>query len=92
MHSVPAMIAGEVVMYAVGVTWLALSLHVGMSKAISLGLTPFLCKILYDVTGQTPAIPIGERFQSAPLYMSWVMVGVCWLWLKQRKKAPLLLH
>ena len=27
LKSVPAMIAGEVVMYAVGVTWLALSLH-----------------------------------------------------------------
>jgi biotin transport system substrate-specific component len=42
LKSVPAMIAGEVVMYAVGVTWLAFSLHVGMGKAVSLGLTPFL--------------------------------------------------
>ena len=49
---------------------------------LALGLTPFLCKVLYDVTGQTPAIPLGERFQSAPLYMSWVMVGLCWFWLK----------
>jgi biotin transport system substrate-specific component len=36
------MIAGEVVLYAVGVTWLGVSLHVGPSKAIALGLTPFL--------------------------------------------------
>ncbi len=42
LGSVPAMIAGEVVMYGVGVTWLALDLHVGASTAISLGLTPFL--------------------------------------------------
>lgn len=42
IKSVPAMVAGEVVMYAVGVTWLALSLHVGAARAISLGLTPFL--------------------------------------------------
>src|SRR5512136_2416564 len=49
---------------------------------LALGLTPFLCKIRYDVTGQTPAIPIAERFQSAPLFLSWVMVGVCWLWLR----------
>jgi biotin transport system substrate-specific component len=42
LKSVPAMVAGEVVMYAVGVTWLAFSLHVGPGKAISLGLTPFL--------------------------------------------------
>src|SRR6266446_4902908 len=39
---------------------------------LAFGLTPFLCKILYDVTGSTPAIPISERFQSAPLYLSWV--------------------
>jgi simple sugar transport system permease protein len=49
---------------------------------LALGLTPFLCKVLYDVTGQTPAIPMGERFQSAPLYLCWIMVGVCWLWMK----------
>lgn len=47
MKSIPAMTAGEVVMYAVGVTWLGVtwlgvSLHVGPSKAIALGLTPFL--------------------------------------------------
>ncbi len=49
---------------------------------LALGLTPFLCKIRYDVTGQTPAIPLDERFQSAPLYLSWVLVVICWLWLK----------
>jgi general nucleoside transport system permease protein len=49
---------------------------------LALGLTPFLCKIRYDVTGQTPAIPIDERFQSAPLYLSWALVAVCWLWMK----------
>jgi biotin transport system substrate-specific component len=42
LTSVPAMVAGEVVMYAVGVPWLALSLHVGATRAIALGLTPFL--------------------------------------------------
>lgn len=42
LRSVPAMVAGEVVMYAVGVTWLALTLHVGAGRAIALGLTPFL--------------------------------------------------
>src|SRR6266850_6047545 len=50
---------------------------------LALGLTPFLCKILYDVTGSTPAIPIAERFQSTPLYLSWVLVILCWLWLKR---------
>jgi ABC-type uncharacterized transport system permease subunit len=49
---------------------------------LALGLTPFLCKILYDVTGSTPAIPIAERFHSAPLYLCWVLVVTCWLALK----------
>jgi ABC-type uncharacterized transport system permease subunit len=49
---------------------------------LAMGLTPFLCKILYDVTGSTPSIPIGERFQSAPLYLSWLLVVVCFLWMK----------
>ena len=54
---------------------------------LALGLTPFLCKIRYDVTGQTPAIPIDERFQSAPLYLSWVLVVVCWLGMKYTRQG-----
>ncbi|HEX3491277.1 MAG TPA: biotin transporter BioY [Streptosporangiaceae bacterium] len=42
LKSVPAMLAGEVVIYAVGMTWLALDLHLGASATISEGLTPFL--------------------------------------------------
>lgn len=49
---------------------------------LALGLTPFLCKVLYDVTGSTPAIPIGERFRIAPLYGGWMLVAACWVWLK----------
>lgn len=49
---------------------------------LAMGLTPFLCKILYDVTGSTPAIPISERFQSAPLFLSWILVAICWFWMK----------
>jgi general nucleoside transport system permease protein len=49
---------------------------------LALGLTPFLCKVLYDVTGSTPSIPIENRFHSAPLWMSWALVVVCWLWMK----------
>ena len=41
-RSVPVMIAGEVVMYAIGVTWLALDLHFSASRALSEGFTPFL--------------------------------------------------
>jgi ABC-type uncharacterized transport system permease subunit len=49
---------------------------------LALGLTPFLCKVLYDVTGSTPAIPVAERFQTAPLYLSWALVVAIFLWMK----------
>jgi ABC-type uncharacterized transport system permease subunit len=49
---------------------------------LALGLTPFLCKILYNVTGSTPAIPLGQRFESAPIYLGWALVAACWLWMK----------
>jgi biotin transport system substrate-specific component len=42
LKSVPAMVAGEIVMYGIGVIWLGVDLHVGPSRAIALGLTPFL--------------------------------------------------
>lgn len=42
LRSVPAMLAGEIVIYAVGVTWLAFYLQLGPATAISEGLTPFL--------------------------------------------------
>ena len=42
LRSAPAMVAGEVVIYAVGLIWLALDLHLSASATISDGLTPFL--------------------------------------------------
>ena len=42
LKSVPAMLVGEVIIYAFGLTWLALDLHLGAGKTLSLGLTPFL--------------------------------------------------
>jgi simple sugar transport system permease protein len=49
---------------------------------LAFGLTPFLCKILYDVTGSTPAIPITERFESAPAYFVWVFVALAFVTMK----------
>jgi simple sugar transport system permease protein len=46
------------------------------------GLTPFLCKIFYDVTGSTPAIPIAERFQAAPAYFVWFFVALAFVVMK----------
>jgi biotin transport system substrate-specific component len=42
LKSVPAMVAGEVVIYAFGLTWLALDLHLSAGATLSDGLTPFL--------------------------------------------------
>jgi biotin transport system substrate-specific component len=36
------MIAGNLVIYAFGLPWLMASVHVGLAKAIDLGVTPFL--------------------------------------------------
>jgi biotin transport system substrate-specific component len=36
------MIAGEIVIYLIGVTWLAVDLHVGAATALHLGFTPFI--------------------------------------------------
>ena len=40
--SLPAPIAAAVVIYAFGLTWLAIDLHLGASATIAAGLTPFL--------------------------------------------------
>jgi biotin transport system substrate-specific component len=42
LTSVPAMVAGEIVLYACGLTWLAIYAHLGPASTISEGLTPFL--------------------------------------------------
>ncbi len=42
LKSVPAMLAGEVAIYAFGLTWLALDLHRGASSPLAEGRTPFL--------------------------------------------------
>ncbi len=42
LRSLPAMLAGEVVIYAAGLTWLALYAHLGPASTISEGLTPFI--------------------------------------------------
>ena len=41
-RAIGAMILGEIVIYAIGVPWLALAIGASPEKAISLGLTPFI--------------------------------------------------
>jgi biotin transport system substrate-specific component len=42
LGSVPVMLAGEIMIYLFGVTWLAIDLHVGAATALHLGFTPFV--------------------------------------------------
>jgi biotin transport system substrate-specific component len=42
LGSVPIMIVGELVLYAIAVPWLAAAVHVGFAKALSLGFRPFI--------------------------------------------------
>ncbi|MHB8244588.1 MAG: biotin transporter BioY [Acidimicrobiales bacterium] len=42
LKSVPAMVAGEIVMYGLGVTWLAVDMHLSATSAIAEGFTPFI--------------------------------------------------
>lgn len=56
-RSVPAMLAGEIVMYAVGVTWLGVDLHLGAGRALALGLTPFVVGDALKATLAALALP-----------------------------------
>ena len=42
IRAVMAMVVGERGVYAIGVPWLAVDLHVSLLKAVSLGMTPFI--------------------------------------------------
>ena len=41
-RAVVSMAAGEIVIFAIAVPWLAVALHVSLARAIALGLTPFV--------------------------------------------------
>jgi general nucleoside transport system permease protein len=49
---------------------------------LALGLTPVLCKAWYDVTGSTPAIPISQRFQSAPIWLALAATVLAWAFMR----------
>ena len=52
---------------------------------LALGTTPFLCKVLYDVTGSTPMIPADQRFRSAPTIAAWLVVVLLWAFLARTR-------
>ena len=62
--ALPAMLLGEIAIYAIGVPWLAVDLHVGIGKALSFGFTPF-------VAGDAVKAAIG----AAALPTAWKLSG-----------------
>lgn len=48
---------------------------------LAAGATPFLCKILYDSTGNTPGLPLEARLQFAPVAIAWVTLVFCFYWM-----------
>lgn len=56
-QSAGAMLVGEIAIYAVGVTWLGIYLHTSLSKAVSLGLTPFVWGDLLKAAIATVLLP-----------------------------------
>lgn len=49
---------------------------------LAAGITPFLCKILFESGTATPTLPIADRFQSAPIWIVWGLVAVVFLWMR----------
>ncbi len=48
---------------------------------LAAGLTPFFCKILFDVSGSTPTLPMDIRFGSEPIWGAWlILAGLAFLW------------
>ncbi len=54
---------------------------------LAYGIPPFVAKILYDVTGSTPALGIDERFHLAPMLMAGALAALLWLWLGQTRSG-----
>lgn len=56
------MLVGNALIYAVGVPWLAASLHVSLTEAVALGLTPFLLGDAVKVALAAALLPATWRF------------------------------
>jgi biotin transport system substrate-specific component len=66
--AIGAMLTGNVIIYAVGVPWLARSLHISFQKALELGLYPFVAGDLIKLYLAALALPtawklVGRRSQ-----------------------------
>lgn len=48
---------------------------------LAAGITPFVCKILYNSSTSTPSLSMALRFQSAPIWIAALCVFLCWYWI-----------
>jgi biotin transport system substrate-specific component len=61
LKSVPAMIVGEVIIYAFGLTWLALDLHLGAAATLTAGFTPFVAGDAIKAAIAAGLLPVAWR-------------------------------
>lgn len=54
---------------------------------LAMGIPPFVAKILYDVTGSTPALALNERFHVAPMVVAVSAVVLVVVWLKTSRSG-----
>jgi len=52
---------------------------------LAFGIPPFVAKILYDVTGSTPAISLAERFSVAPMVLAVLLPLLIWSFLSHTR-------
>jgi simple sugar transport system permease protein len=54
---------------------------VGMGiNLLALGVTPFMAKTLFDVTGSTPSLAMAQRFTYEPLFLAVALIGIIAFW------------
>jgi len=71
-RSVPAMVVGEIIIYAFGLTWLALDLHLSASTTLAYGFTPFVAGDAIKAAIAAGLLPVawqlaGRKRQEGPL-------------------------
>jgi biotin transport system substrate-specific component len=58
LGSVPAMIVGEIIIYAFGLTWLALDLHLSAGTTLAQGFVPFVVGDAFKATLAASLLPV----------------------------------
>ncbi len=54
---------------------------------LAYGIPPFVAKILYDVTGSTPALALSQRFRYEPMLIAVAAVALVVVWLRKTRSG-----